>query len=72
VLATAPATVTLNSQTFSVPAGLTKLSVGLKAGDKMSGVMSRNGNNVVELKPEGFIFNGSPGTYNFNAFVASS
>jgi len=71
VLATAPATVTINSQTFSIPAGLTKLSVGLKAGDGMNAAMSRNGANVVEVTPE-FTFNPNPETYNFNVFVASS
>ncbi|KAF9049586.1 hypothetical protein BDZ89DRAFT_1057464 [Hymenopellis radicata] len=77
VLATAPATVTLstsdtNSQTFDVPAGLSKLSISISAGDTMKGVIERDGDAVVELSPESFSFQGSPQTYNFNAFVASA
>jgi glucan endo-1,3-alpha-glucosidase len=71
-MTTAPSTVTLNSQSFSVPAGLTKLSVPLSPGDAMHGTISRGGANVVDLRPECFTFDPNPHTYNFNAFVVSS
>ena len=38
----------------------------------MKGTITRNGQTVVELNPTGFTFQGSPQTYNFNAFVASA
>ncbi|EPQ54502.1 glycoside hydrolase [Gloeophyllum trabeum ATCC 11539] len=77
VMTTAPATVTLStsatsSQTFNVPAGLSKLSMPITAGGTMKGVISRNGQDVVTLQPDGFQFNGSPASYNYNAFVAFS
>ncbi|KAL0961058.1 hypothetical protein HGRIS_006046 [Hohenbuehelia grisea] len=77
VMATAPSTVTLstsdtNTRTFNVPAGVTKLSIPISAGDTMQGSISRDGKVVVELKPESFSFQGSPKIYNFNAFVASA
>lgn len=68
----APSSVTINAQTFSVPAGLTKLSVGLSPGDTMRGTISRGGADVVCVHPEGYSFEANPRAYNFNAFVASS
>lgn len=75
-MTTEPSTVTLttsdsNSQAFSVPAGLTKLSIPIAPGDTMKGTISRNGQTVVELNPN-FTFQGTPETYNFNAFVVSA
>lgn len=75
VFATAPADVTLatsasNTQVFSVPAGVTKLSVPISAGDGMRGTLTRNGQKVVDVQPSTFSFSGSPATYNYNAFVA--
>ncbi|KII86874.1 glycoside hydrolase family 71 protein [Plicaturopsis crispa FD-325 SS-3] len=76
-LTTAPSTVTLttsasSAQTFSVPAGVSKLSVGLVPGDGMRGTIERGGAVVAEAAAEGFVFEGEPGAYNFNAFVAAS
>ncbi|EDR13362.1 glycoside hydrolase family 71 protein [Laccaria bicolor S238N-H82] len=77
VLTTAPSSVTLatsptTSTTVNVPAGLTKLTMPISAGGTMKGTITRNGQTVVELNPTGFTFQGSPKTYNFNAFVASA
>lgn len=36
----------------------------------MHGTIERGGVSVVDLQPEGFMFQGSPETYNYNAFVA--
>ena len=78
VMATSPCTVTLatstsSSQSFDVPAGVTKLSLPIAAGGTMYGKIVRNGNTVLELDPQ-FTFNPNPTTYNYNAmvFVASS
>jgi len=73
-MTTAPATVTLSTgaqtQTFDVPAGVSKLSLPIAAGGSMHGSIVRSGQTVVDLQPQGFSFNGSPATYNYNAFVA--
>ncbi|THH14940.1 hypothetical protein EW146_g5466 [Bondarzewia mesenterica] len=76
-MTTSPATVTLstssdNTQSFNVPAGMTKLSIPISPGGTMHGIIQRNGQTVVDFQPAGFTFNGSPQTYNFNAFVAVS
>ena len=75
VFATAPATVTLAtsdsvSKQFSVNAGVSKLSLELTPGGYMQASLSRNGNTVVNLQPDGYSFNPNPQTYNYNAFVA--
>ncbi|KAF8967166.1 glycosyl hydrolase family 71-domain-containing protein [Flammula alnicola] len=79
VLTTAPSTVTLStssnsndSKTFQVPAGLSKLAIPITPGGTMKGVIERDGQTIVELNPTDFTFQGSPQTYNFNAFVASA
>ncbi|EGN98394.1 glycoside hydrolase family 71 protein [Serpula lacrymans var. lacrymans S7.3] len=77
VMATAPSTVILstsstNSQTFSVPEGVSKLSLPIEAGGIMHGTITRNGQTVVDLQPSNFTFNPNPPSYNFNAFVAYS
>ncbi|TFK40779.1 glycoside hydrolase family 71 protein [Crucibulum laeve] len=77
VMATAPSTVTLatsptTSQTFNVPAGVSKLSIPITAGGTMKGTVQRDGKTVVELAPKDFTFQGAPQAYNFNAFVASA
>lgn len=76
-MTTAPSTVTLSvsptdSTTFQVPAGVSKLAIPISPGGTMKGVIERNGQTVVELNPTEFTFQGSPQTYNFNAFVASA
>ncbi|KAJ7288334.1 glycoside hydrolase [Mycena rebaudengoi] len=76
VLATAPATVTLSTsdattQTFDVIPGVNKLSIPIAPGNSMSGTIQRDGQTVVELKPE-FTFQANPTTFNFNVFVASA
>jgi glucan endo-1,3-alpha-glucosidase len=78
VMAKEPATVVLsvnqdgsNSKTFDVPAGVSKLAIPISAGGRMQGVVQRGGKNVLELKPN-FTFQGSPKTYNYNAFVAGA
>lgn len=73
--ATAPATVTLStangkSQTFNVQAGANKLSTELTPGGYMHGTVVRDGNTIIDLKPDGFTFNPNPSSYNYNAFVA--
>ncbi|KAI5123868.1 hypothetical protein M0805_005685 [Coniferiporia weirii] len=72
VIATSAGSVTLStssiSKTVSVPAGLSQLSLPLVAGDTISASLSRNSASVVSLSPS-FTFNGSPETYNYNAFV---
>ncbi|GLB38313.1 putative glycosyl hydrolase family 71 [Lyophyllum shimeji] len=77
VMTTAPSTVVLstspiNSETFQVPAGLTKLSIPIAAGGKLKGMIARGGKTLVTLNPEKFAFQANPKTYNFNAFVAST
>ncbi|TFK87288.1 glycoside hydrolase family 71 protein [Polyporus arcularius HHB13444] len=77
VLATAAGQLTLSSsdttsQTFDVQAGVNKLSLPLTAGGYMRGVLTRGGQTVIDLKPDGFVFNANPSAYNFNAFVANA
>ncbi|KAG9315881.1 glycoside hydrolase family 71 protein [Chiua virens] len=77
VLATSPATVTLStsptqSQTFNVPAGASKLSLPISAGGFMKAVLQRNSQTIIDLEPQGFYFNPSPSSYNYNALVVSS
>lgn len=36
------------------------------------GSLVRAGKSVLDLEPKGFIFDGSPANYNFNAFVAGA
>ena len=76
-MATEPSTVVLSvsptsSMTFQVPAGVSKLAIPITPGDTMKGVIQRNGQTIVELNPTEFTFQGSPSTYNYNAFVASA
>ncbi|KAI0316034.1 glycoside hydrolase [Amylostereum chailletii] len=76
VFAKSAGTVTLktsdsNSQTFAVVAGMNKLSIAISAGGTMYAKLVRDGQTVVELSPS-FTFNGSPSSYNYNAFAASS
>lgn len=77
VFATAPSTVTLytsdsNSQTFNVKAGVNKLSMPLTPGGYMRGTIARNGQNVVDFRPDGYTFDANPPSYNYNAFAAVS
>ncbi|KAG0703796.1 glycoside hydrolase family 71 protein [Suillus ampliporus] len=77
VLATSPATVELStsstqSQTFSVPAGVSKLSISIQPGGTMHGTLSRGGQTVIDLQATNFTFEAQPTTYNFNAHVIAS
>lgn len=76
-MTTAPSTVVLstsgdNTQNFQVPAGVSKLSLPITPGGTMRGVIQRDNKTVVELAPKDFTFQGSPSSYNFNAYVASA
>lgn len=77
VFAAEPSNVTLatsdsNSESFSVPAGVSKLSYALTSGGYMHGTISRNGQSVVDLMPANYTFNPNPPSYNYNIFVAAS
>ncbi|KAI0712188.1 glycoside hydrolase [Earliella scabrosa] len=75
VLASAAGEVTLTtsdttSQTFPVTPGVNKLSLPIAAGGFMKATLTRNGQTVLDFQPEGFTFNPTPATFNYNAFVA--
>lgn len=75
VFATAPGSVTLYTsdsaqQTFQVQAGVNKLQMELTPGGYMRGVLTRDGQTVIDLRPQGYTFTATPQTYNFNAFTA--
>jgi glucan endo-1,3-alpha-glucosidase len=77
VFAKAPATVDAFTTddakvTFSVKAGMTKLSFPLQANGGMKAVMNRDGTVVAECNPIAYRFESRPGVYNFNACVAMS
>jgi hypothetical protein len=84
IFATSPCTVTLStppsagslsnvaSQSFSVPAGVTRLSQPLVVGSTMSVKLSRNGVDVVNYTPPGYQFVQNPPSYNFNYKYYSS
>ncbi|KAI0632101.1 glycoside hydrolase [Trametes polyzona] len=77
VLATADGQVTLatsdtTSQTFDVKAGVNKLSLALTPGGFMHGTLTRNGQTVIDLKPDGYKFDPNPAAFNYNAFTASA
>ncbi|KAJ7503077.1 glycoside hydrolase [Mycena galericulata] len=77
VLCVGPATVSLYTgdddsdvRTFSVGAGMTKLSRSLKVGGGMRATVQRGSVVMVKCKADGFRFEGRPSVYNFNAFTA--
>ncbi|OAX44314.1 glycoside hydrolase family 71 protein [Rhizopogon vinicolor AM-OR11-026] len=77
VLATSPATVELStsptqSQTFSVPAGVSKLSISIQPGGTMHGTLTRAGQTIIDLQSTNFTFEAQPTTYNFNVQVIAS
>lgn len=77
VLATSPATVVLStsssqSQTFNVPAGVSKLAVAIQPGGTMHGTLTRGGQTVIDLQATNFTFEANPTTYNFNVHVIAS
>ncbi|KAI0754950.1 glycoside hydrolase [Daedaleopsis nitida] len=77
VLATADGQVTLSSsdqttQTFDVKAGMNKLQLPLTPGGFMHGTLTRNGQTVIDLKPDGYTFDPNPTAFNYNAFVTSA
>ena len=74
VLATSSATVTLTTgttQTTSVSAGLTKLSIPITAGNGIKATLSRGSTTIATVQPS-FTFNASPTLYNYNVLVASN
>ncbi len=75
VFATADGQVTLSTsdqttQTFDVKAGVNKLSLPIAANGFMKATLTRNGQTVIDFKPDGFSFNPNPEKLNYNAFVA--
>ena len=83
VLATAPANITLatpqpgqepalsDMTTFAIPAGVSQLNYHLLPGRGMAAILTRGGATVLEVNPATYVFNSTPVTYNFNAFVAN-
>lgn len=78
VFATAPGTVTLSAdpakpETFTVPAGVSKLQIPLVPGQGIAASLARDGATVVDMKPD-FYFDPNPETYNYNAatFIGSA
>jgi glucan endo-1,3-alpha-glucosidase len=75
VFATQPATFTLraggNAQSFSVPAGVSKVRVPSAPGT-IQGTLVRGGQTVVDVAPgaDKFAYTDAPSRYNFNAYVA--
>ena len=75
VLARAPGTLTLHTsdssaQTFAVAPGVNKLQMPLTPGGYMRGVLVRDGQTLIDLRPDNYTFTASPQTYNYNAFTA--
>ena len=44
--------------------------IPLTVGGGMHGTIERDGQTAVEVRPDGYTFQGSPQNYNYNAFVA--
>jgi glucan endo-1,3-alpha-glucosidase len=42
----------------------------LTPGGYMRGVLQRNGQNIIDFRPDGYTFTTNPQTYNYNAFTA--
>ena len=65
VFATAPATVVLkcggSSNSFSVPSGITKLSIPLSPG-QMTVQMIRSGQTIIQYTPDGYTYITNPVT----------
>jgi len=84
VLATQPANVTLatpqpgqqpslaQATTFAVPSGMSQLNFRLVPGSGMRAILTRAGATVVDVNPASYVFNATPPTYNFNAFVVNA
>ena len=75
VFSTGEATVTLEtspavSQSFNVSGGVSQLSLDLTVGGYISATLTRNGTDVVTVKPDNFTFTDTPVTYNYNVFAA--
>lgn len=61
-----------NEKVFTISAGVSKLSCPLRIGAGMKATIQRKGRIVAECNAKGFIFQGTPDVYNFNAFTAMS
>ncbi|KAJ7109754.1 glycoside hydrolase [Mycena crocata] len=79
VLATAPGTVKLSTtdtdeKSFDLVPGVNKLAIPIAPGGTLRGVLTRDGQTVVELATPAteFTFDGAPATFNYNTFVASA
>jgi glucan endo-1,3-alpha-glucosidase len=79
VFATAPGKITVSSApngsdavTSNIPAGVSKIAHPLVAEGTMKVVLTRNGKEVVNFTPKGFIFTATPQVFNYNAFVVAS
>ncbi|KAH8824975.1 glycoside hydrolase [Flagelloscypha sp. PMI_526] len=69
-----PATVEIKTSDTNVlssdlPAGVSKLSLPIAAGESMSANIVRGGQSVVETAQSNFTFNATPQSFNFNSFV---
>ncbi|KAK0206918.1 glycosyl hydrolase family 71-domain-containing protein [Desarmillaria ectypa] len=75
VFATSSASVTLqiggSSQTFSIGAGVTKLSIPLDYG-KITVKMVKNSQIVIDQTPTDFTYIASPSQYNYNAYAGAA
>lgn len=79
VFATAPGKITLScapdgsdAVTSDIPAGVSKIAHPLVTGGAMRAVLTRENEEVVNFKPEGFTFTATPQVFNYNSFVAES
>jgi len=57
------------SMVCDIPAGISKMRYPLYAGKTMAIQLKRAGATVLDYKADGFVFNPTPPTYNFNAWV---
>jgi hypothetical protein len=55
--------------TMDVPAGVTKLRCPLVVGGTIRVQLERGGSTVMDYVADGFVFNGSPPSHNFNVWV---
>lgn len=72
ILSTDPNIASDQQHRFDVPAGASRLSMPIAPGGIIYGKILRGNQTILELRPQGFAFNGSPVQYNYNAFVAGA